>query len=137
MAVLGLREEVDAVMMELVEEYFQAVDTEDWSLMERLWHHDAELIAVGQPPLHGITSILEHFPRILSGYVEHTDAPTRYLVAESSVIVEIHFTGRITSGRTVEFDALDVFDIEMGLIKRLHTWYDTAKVAKLVRGPRP
>lgn len=130
-------EGVDAVVMELAEKYFQAVNTEDWSLMRRLWHEEADLIAVGQPPLHGITGIVEYFPRILSGYVEHTDTPTRYLVSDSSVIVEIHFTGRTTSGRTVEFDALDVFDVERGLIKRLRTWYDTAMVAKLVREPRP
>ncbi|MDR7303957.1 nuclear transport factor 2 family protein [Haloactinomyces albus] len=122
---------------ELVEKYFEAVNTEDWDLMGRLWHHDAELIAVGQEPVHGVSAILDYFPRILSGYSEHTDTPTRHLVSDSSVVVEIRFTGCTTSGRVVTFDALDVFEFQDGLIRRLQTWYDTAKVAKLVRGPEP
>ncbi len=120
---------------DVVEQYFHAVNTEDWELMRGLWHADAELRVVGRSePRRGVPAILEHFPLILRGYAEHRDTPTRVLHADPLVLVEIHFAGRTRKGRAVEFDALDVFEVDGGRIRRLQTWYDTAHVAEQVRG---
>ena len=62
-----------------------------------------------------------------------TDTPTRVSVAGDVVTVEIHFVGRTVQGVDVEFDAVDVFDVDpQGRITRLSLWYDTRDVARQV-----
>jgi uncharacterized protein (TIGR02246 family) len=118
-----------------VERYFAAVNDEDWAAIRELFAPDAELRAVGAPPRHGRDEIAAHFPKVLAALPVHHDEPTRAVVADRTVLVEIHFTGRTAEDRTVEFDAVDVFDLaEDGTIVRLSTWYDTAAVARMAQG---
>jgi len=65
---------------------------------------------------------------LLAPFPAHLDDPLRVLVAGDSATVEIHFTGTMHDGRVVEFDALDVFDLEDGRVRRLRYWYDSAPI---------
>ena len=122
-------------MDDIVDKYFASVNSEDWELMARLWHADARIDAVGfRAPIVGRDAIVAYFPKVLAGYSEHVDTPTRTLAAGNTRVVEIHFEGRLHNGVDVRFEALDVFDFTDGLISRLSTWYDTKRVARLVRG---
>ena len=48
--------------------------------------------------------------------------------------VEIHFTGRLENGAPIEFDAVDVFDLDdEGRIVKLTSWYDSHAVRKTLR----
>lgn len=114
--------------------YFDAVNAEDWDTLALLWEPDAELSAVGARPRHGREEILAYYPKILSGYAEHLDAPVRRITEGSTVVVEIRFTGRTTSGRLIAFDAVDVFDLAASRIRKLSIWYDLSAVSRQARG---
>src|ERR1700709_2345212 len=103
---------------ELIDNYFRAVNTENWPLMADLWNETGELVAVGVTPRVGRQRVLEYFPRILAGYVEHVDTPTRIVAAGDTVLVEIDFVGRLRSGSPIAFNAVDVFDLVDGRIQR-------------------
>jgi uncharacterized protein (TIGR02246 family) len=129
---------VSAPTPAVVTRYFAAVNAEDWAGVGDLFTPDAELAAVGAPVRRGRTAIVEHFPWTLSALPTHHDEPTRVVVADTVVLVEIRFTGRSRAGAEVVFDAVDVFDLtEDGTaIRRLTSWYDTAAVGRMVRGRR-
>lgn len=116
----------------LLERYFTSANTEDWALMAELWTDDCVLSAVGFHPVIGKPAVLEYFPRVLAGYAEHLDTPTRVITSGDVRVVEIHFLGRLRSGVPVEFDAVDVFDLVDGRIAKLSTWYDSKRVARIV-----
>jgi hypothetical protein len=42
------------------------------------------------------------------------------------VVAEVTFTGVTADAREISFDAVDVFDLHDGLIRRLTNWYDIA-----------
>ena len=117
---------------DLFDRYFEAVNTENWSLMGDLWTPDGELVAVGVKPRLGRDKILDYFPRLLAGYSEHVDTPTRIVRAGDTVLVEIDFVGRLRTGQPIVFDAVDVFDLADGRIRRLSTWYDSHSVFQQV-----
>lgn len=117
---------------ELIDNYFQAVNTENWPLMADLWSETGELVAVGVKPQVGRDAILGYFPRVLAGYSEHVDTPSRVVMAGDTVLVEIDFVGRLRSGAPIIFNAVDVFDLAGGRIQRLSTWYDSHAVFKMV-----
>ena len=118
---------------EVIEKYFRSVNTEDWALMAGIWHSDGRLKSMGKPEIEGLPAILEHYPRVLSGYPEHVDTPTRVLTVGDTVVVEIAFVGRLADGRPIEFEAVDVFDLREGRIARLTTWYDSYTLMKKIR----
>ncbi|MGW4340557.1 nuclear transport factor 2 family protein [Rhodococcus koreensis] len=118
---------------ETLDSYFAAVNSENWDLMAQLWTDDARLDAVGFEPIFGKDEILAYYPKILASYPQHLDTPTRTISSGSTHVVEIHFTGRIDTGAAIEFDAIDVFDLDGAKINRLSTWYDSKRVARMVK----
>ena len=118
----------------VLEAYFAAINADRFADLVPLWHPDGELRAVGVPPRIGRTAVLAHFPAVLAGYPEHHDEATRWIEAGDTVVVEIAFTGVTCTGRSVRFDAVDVFDLRDTRILRLSSWYDTRAVARMVRG---
>lgn len=113
---------------DVVKRYFDCVNTDDWGPFRELWHPDCVTTPVEGPQLRGVDEVLALYPLLLEPFPEHFDDPTRVLVSGDSATVEIHFTGRLRNGEVVEFDALDVFDLEDGLIRRLRYWYDPAPI---------
>jgi ketosteroid isomerase-like protein len=74
-----------------------------------------------------------YYPRLLAGWAEHTDRPRRRITEANTVVVEIAFTGTTREGRSVAFDAVDIFDLAGSRILRLSIWYDTAAVLRQVQ----
>lgn len=112
----------------VVQRYFHCVNSDDWDGLRELWHPECVTTPVDGSQRHGVDEVLRLYPLILAPFPVHLDDPTRILVSGDSATVEIHFTGTLQDGRVVEFDALDVFDLEDGLIRRLRYWYDSAPI---------
>jgi ketosteroid isomerase-like protein len=121
---------------DVVRRYFRCLDTEDWIAMRELWHEDCHLRAVGARPRTGIDEVIGYFSNLFRPWVRHEDKPTRLLNAGDSITAEVTFTGTNLDGREVVFEAIDVFDLEMGRIRRFSNWYDIAYARKaLIAGP--
>jgi uncharacterized protein (TIGR02246 family) len=117
--------------------YFDGINGEDYESVAALFATDGELIAPGTEPRRGREAIAAYFAAALTPYPEHLDDPTRFIHAGDTVTVEIHFTGRIATGASLEFDAVDVFDFGPdGLIQRLSSWYDSHAVRARLRRAR-
>jgi ketosteroid isomerase-like protein len=117
---------------EAITEYFRCVNREDWEPFAELWTEDAELIALGARPRHGREEVLGYYEKVFSPWHEHFDEPTRILVADSTVTVEVRFRGVTQEGAHVEFDALDLFDLCVDRISRLSNWYDVIAARKAI-----
>jgi uncharacterized protein (TIGR02246 family) len=117
--------------------YFDGINAEDYAAVAALFAPDGELIAPGAGVRRGADAIEAYFASALRTYPDHRDDPTRFLHAGSSVTVEIHFTGRVAGGGALEFDAVDVFDLDDdGRITRLTSWYDSHEVREQLRQMR-
>ncbi len=63
-----------------------------------------------------------------------TTTRPRIIEAGRTVTVEIHYTGKLENGQPIEFDAIDVFDLDDdGRIVRLSSWYDSHAVRRSLR----
>jgi ketosteroid isomerase-like protein len=114
----------------MVTGYFDALNREDWALMRELWDVNAELRAVGARPRRGRDEVVSYLEPIFGPWATHLDQPTRFIVAPSTVVVEVRFTGVTHAVRELPFDAVDVFDTDDHAILRLTTWYDLAWLRK-------
>lgn len=113
--------------------YFTGINEERYDDVGALFAPGGVIVAPGTPPRTG-AEIPAYFAAALAPYPEHRDDPTRMLLCGSAATVEIHFSGRHTGGGTMEFDAVDVFDVdERGDIVRLTTWYDSHRVRRRLR----
>src|SRR4051794_4368033 len=92
--------------------YFEGINAERYDRVAALFAPDGMLIAPGIEPRRGPAEIEEYFRAALRVYPEHVDDPTRIVVAGSTATVEIRFTGALASGARLEFDAVDVFDLD-------------------------
>lgn len=124
----------DAEVPKAVVQYFEFVNAENYDALREVLHPDAEFVAVGARPRVGRDEVMTYFPAAFRQLPEHYDGPTRYLVAGDAVTVEISFVGKTTAGNQVVFDAIDVMDLEDGLIRRITSWYDSAKVQAMILG---
>jgi ketosteroid isomerase-like protein len=113
-------------MRAVVLRYFECLNTEDWDGMRAIWREDGELRAVGARPRHDREGVIGYFSKLFDPWPEHEDRPTRLVISErdGTVLAEVTFTGRTLDGRQVSFDAIDVFDLVDGAIKKLTNWYD-------------
>lgn len=115
-----------------ISRYFHCLDHEDWPQMRELWHEDGILLATGARPRHGIAEVMDLFAKLFVPWAKHRDAPTRIIEAGDTITVEVTFTGTTADGRTVTFDAIDVFDLSDGRIRRMSNWYDTAYARRML-----
>ncbi len=118
--------------LETVESYFSALNAEDWELMASVLHPDLDLIPSGSRPRAGSDKAIAMFQKIFERFPVHHDSPTRFLHAGSTVVAEIAFAGSTADGTEVSFDAIDIFDLEDGRIRRLSQWFDTAALAAIL-----
>ncbi|MBF6621389.1 MAG: nuclear transport factor 2 family protein [Patulibacter sp.] len=117
-----------AVAPPVVRGFFEALNAEDWGRMATSWAADAELRAVGARPRRGRAEIMTYYDGLFGPWPQHHDEPTRVIVAGDVVVVEVRFSGTSASGKQIEFDAVDVFDLADGAIRRMTSWYDLAWV---------
>lgn len=113
-------DEVRAVVVK----YFDCVNSDDFEGLAALFHEDASSRPVDAPPLVGRDAVLSMYPQVLAPFPAHLDDPVRILVSGQTAAVDIHFTGTMTDGKVIEFDAVDVIECEDGRIKRISYWYD-------------
>ena len=121
---------VTAAVPDVVNRYFELMNGDRWDRFGEVWTADAEHWAVGGGSRTGREPIVDFYSRLFRAWEVHLDRPTRFLVAGDTVTVEVVFEGRLSDGRELEFPAVDVIDVEDGLIARLTTWYDIAWVRK-------
>lgn len=119
----------------LIDRYFTSINAENWPHFAQLWAPDAELRAVGTRPRRGASEIEDFYRGLFSPWQRHRDEATRVLPSGDAVTVEVRFDGETHDGRTLSFDAVDVFDIDAGRIRRLSTWYDLVLVRRLLADP--
>jgi len=113
--------------------YFAGVNEDRFDDVAALFAPDASLTAPGVGPLKP-DEIADYLAKALSGYPTHHDEPTRTLLAQRAATVEITFTGELTDGTPITFDAVDVFDFdEHGRITRLRTWFDSHELRTKLR----
>lgn len=111
-----------------VARYFACVNAEDWDGLESLWHAEGEWRAVGARPRVGRRHVIEYFTGLFTPWSEHYDEPLRVIHAGNVATVEVRFEGITHDGTPIAFDALDLFDFEDGLIRRISNWYDLVYV---------
>jgi ketosteroid isomerase-like protein len=131
-AVVGVRATVgtEAALPAPVGTYFAALNEEDFPRLAAIWCPTSELRAVGTRDRHGPDEIMSYYHPLFEPWAEHRDRPTRVVVADSVAVVEVSFTGVTHAGTTIEFDAVDVFDLVDGQVERLTCWYDLAWLRK-------
>jgi uncharacterized protein len=115
-----------------VRQYFVCLDTEDWEKMRTLWHEDSEMRATGARARQGLDEVIGYFSKLFTPWPTHRDAPTRLISQGDTIVAEVTFTGTTAEGREVTFDAIDVFDLEDGRIRRLTNWYDVAYARRVL-----
>lgn len=126
-----------ATIEQVIQAYFDGVNEERYDDVGALFAADGTLRAPGIEELRGGGDVATYFAAALRRYPEHDDHPTRVVAAGHTVLVEIHFTGRLESGTVVEFDAVDVFDLDAERrIVSLSSWYDSHRVRQLLRADR-
>lgn len=111
---------------QLARRYFKLLNDEEWDGFRDLWTDDAEVVAVGARPRHGIDGVMTYYKKIFGPWSKHVDEPVRVMSATEgdTVTVEVRFQGWTHDGRHVAFDAVDLFDLRDGRIRRLSSWYD-------------
>lgn len=118
--------------LDLIDRYFNSINAEDWGAFAQLWDDRSELLAVGARPRRGAGEIEAFYRGLFTPWSKHRDQPVRVLPSGDAVTVEIHFDGTTHDGRELAFDAVDVFDLEDGRIRKLSTWYDLVLVRRLL-----
>lgn len=114
---------------ETVATYFRSVDAEDLITLGSLFADGAVVMTAGAGERRG-ERILNFYENVFKKFPEHRDAPTRILEIGQTVVAEIDFTGRTTSGIEVAFPAVDIFDLRDGKIVRLTQWVDTSALER-------
>ena len=120
--------------LETLKSYFTALNTEDWELMASVLHPEIDLVPSGSRPRTGSDKAIAMFQKIFDRFPVHADDPTRFICDGNTVVVEITFTGATAGGLELTFDAVDIFDVQNGRIRRLSQWFDTAALAALLGG---
>ena len=127
----------EAVAREVMRRYFDGVNNENWEDFRGIWHEDAVVDVTGGLHFEGVEEIVPYYPRVLKNFPVHHDDPYAVHVAGDVVTVEIAFRGETLDGVTAEWEAVDVFTLEDGRIRKLTTWYDMGFVVGLLRTPGP
>ena len=120
---------------DVIRRYFHGVNNEDWDDFRGIWHDGAVIEVVGGTRVQGWEEILPYYVRALAGFPVHHDDPYAVHVAGDTVTVEIAFTGETVEGVPAAFEAVDVFTLEDGRVRKLTTWYDLDRVVGFLRTP--
>jgi ketosteroid isomerase-like protein len=130
----SVRRQLSAPVTDLVTTYFNAANADDWDGLRQVFTDDAEVSLMGARTRKGVDDVMALYQRLFTPWSSHDDTPTRTLVDGDTATVEVHFTGTTATGKTLEFDAVDVIDIDGGKIRRLTNWYDLVWVRDQMTG---
>ena len=115
---------------QIIQAYFDRMNSEDWEGLGDLFDEEAVLEAPGFPRQQGRETVRGYFRAALGIYPRHYDDPVRIVVAGDTVTVNIHYEGTLANGHRLSFDAVDVFDLRDGKIVELTSWYDSYEVRR-------
>jgi ketosteroid isomerase-like protein len=113
---------------QIIQAYFDRMNSEDWEGLGDLFAEDAVLEAPGFPRQRGRETVSGYFRAALGIYPKHYDDPVRIVVAGDTVTVNIHYEGTLANGYQLSFDAVDVFELRDGKIVEETSWYDSHMV---------
>lgn len=130
----ALRTLLTPPLPEAIDAYFRTINDEDWDGLRTLWAEDATVLAVGARPRHGVDDVMSLYEKMFDHWPKHLDVPGRTLIDGNTVTVEVHFVGTTEDGRVLQFDAVDVIDLDGRKIKKLTNWYDTSRVRAMIMG---
>ena len=117
---------------ETIHKYFEALNHENWQELGELFHSEASYKATGARERKGRDEITSFFSTLFSPWLTHNDGPTRLILDGDAAAAEVTFTGTTQDGRTVSFDAVDVFTFHDGKLMTASTWYDLPAVRRLL-----
>lgn len=122
-----------------VTDYFTLLNADTLEGFVALWQLDATLTAFGRDGRRtrtGRDDVLVYYHDLFAPWATHHDEIVRTAVAgagaRTTVTVEILFTGTTHDGGPVAFDALDVFELVDGRIRRLAIWHDVVTTRRLL-----
>lgn len=119
----------------LVQRYFSSLNETRLDELGKVFAEDATLHFPTYEPIRGREAIQSFYTAVLKYYPKHFDNPVKFFFSEDGgIAVEIHFEGETIEGRPMVFDAVDVFQVENGKVKKLQIRYDSAKVAQMLEG---
>jgi len=113
---------------DLITRYFDAVNHENWDALASVFHPDATFQTPGTAPRVGRDEIVGLFLRLFDAWTEHMDTPVRVIREGDTASVEIEFSGMSTAGRTVSFQAVDLFTFKDDQVISLRSFYDLHEV---------
>lgn len=121
--------------------YFALLNADTLEGFADLWQPDATLVAFGRDGRRtrtGRDEVLGYYTDLFAPWATHHDEVVRSAVAtdgpDTTVTVEILFTGTTHDQRPVAFDALDVFALAGDRIARLSIWHDVLTTRRLLHG---
>jgi len=121
--------------LQTVQRYFSSLNETRLEELAEVFAEDAILQFPNYEPIHGREAIVSFYTAVLKYYPKHFDNPVKFFFSEDGwVAVEIHFEGETIKGQSIVFDAVDVFEMENGKVKKLRIRYDSAKVAQMLAG---
>ena len=110
-----------------VRRYIELCNADRMDELSTLWHPDVEHVAFGRDgrrTRRGPDEVARYYDGLFAPWAAHHDEVVRATTADGRTTCEIAFTGRTPDDRDVAFEALDVFDVEDGRIRRLAIWHD-------------
>lgn len=119
--------------VEIAKRYFSAINETRIDDLGEVFGENAVLTFPMLPPIRGRRAIQDFYSGVLQFYPRRYDNVTHWFISEDGgVAAEIHFEGETATGRSVIFDAVDLFRIQDGKISELRIFYDSAKVMQMV-----
>jgi ketosteroid isomerase-like protein len=119
---------------QVVRDYFEFANTEQWDRLATVFTEDATYRTPGARPRSGREDVAAFYPKAFSAWAQHQDTPGELIVDGDRVACEITFTGTTHGGTYVTFDCVDIFQLRDGKIATLSTWYDLDPVRKAMLG---
>ncbi len=113
--------------------YFAAINQTRLGDLARLFAENARLDFPMCETIRGREAIRRFYEGVLARYSERRDEVTCYFTGrDGDVAARIHFEGKTLAGRTVIFDAVDLFRVRHGRIEELRIFYDSLRVLEMV-----
>ncbi len=121
----------------IVLSYFKAVDAMDIDELMALFNDDASLHYPVSDPIVGKDAIRNFYSGVFKKYASGQDHIRRLFFSEDgSMVAEIYFEAVLKNGRSVEFEAVDIFTIVDNRIQKIQVNFDSAKILQEI-GPPP
>jgi ketosteroid isomerase-like protein len=114
----------------IVDDYFEAVNTENWELLTSVYHPDATYTTPGARPRAGRDDVVDLYRHLFDAWSVHLDTPGHVMAEADRAVVEVAFRGTARNGRDIAFDAVDLFSFADGMIVKAATWYDIYDVRR-------